>query len=113
MSFLLIERPDDSFSDEALMKAIGTAIGLTKVQRTTRVCLTLGHPVTEFIGWLDGQEVRIGGDLLLDIPVHYSAHVCVTGRPTRRRARLRSSLLAKMEAAGLHVVIWPAESAEA
>ena len=113
MSFLLVKRPDDSLDDEALMEALGVAAGLRKLQRTTRTCLTLGHPATEFIGWLDGQEVRIGGDLLLDIPVPYAAHVCVTGRPTRRRAQLRSSLLARMEAAGFHVVIWPADSVEA
>jgi len=91
------------------METLGATVGLRKLRETNNVCHILGHPVTEFLGRLDGQEVRIGGDLLLNIPVAYTAHLCVAGRPTRTRKRLTSKLLAKLKAAGFHAVEWPNE----
>lgn len=113
MSFLLVASPNGSCADEALMEALGAAAELRNFRRVTTLCQTLGHPVTEFIGSLDSQEIRIGGDLLLAIPVAYTVHLCVTGRPTRQRKRLRFALAAKLEAAGFHIVTWPTASAAA
>ena len=107
MSFLLISpREKWTDGDEALMEKICVVAGLRDFQRISRLCPVLAHTVTEFLGRLNGHEVIVGGDLLMNTPVKYMVHICITGEGKNSKANTLLRLASTLESAGFSASPW-------
>ncbi len=107
MSFLLISpRKKWTDGDEALMEKICVVAGLRDFQRVSRLCPVLAHPVTEFLGRLNGHDVIVGGDLLMNTTMKYMAHICITGKGSNSKANILLRLASTLESAGFDATLW-------
>lgn len=108
MTFILVSAPADlAQSEAALMERVGSLAGLQKLECGPQTCHSLGHPVNRCRGQLQGREIAIGGDLLLNIPHAYQVHVCVTACGNKSDFPLLAEIFRSLKNAGLNVRYWP------
>jgi hypothetical protein len=104
---ILIEQPDNwTLGDEALMEAVGKALGVQDLKRGSYYYSGMDRPETEFVGRYKRAQIFVRGNVRDPTAASHEVSVKVEKVNEGTRSRLHALFLEKLAAQGFVACLW-------